>query len=151
MKEILEWVYTAKPELRERNIQEVSKEDISLWKSLMDEETDETLHAIENNSKTELIDGVWDIIWVAANIACMAGVTEEEFKEHGKKVEESNFSKYCDNEQDAETTINLYLCGKHPDKPLENIDSYWKKVGSKYVILRKSDNKILKSFKFKKP
>jgi hypothetical protein len=42
----------------------------------------------------------------------------------------------------------MYKKGVHPNKMNDTIDAYYKKVKNYYVILRKKDNKILKSYKY---
>lgn len=150
IKDILNWLYTAHPNWKDRRINDISNVELLLWQNLMNEEIFETKQGVMTLDKKELIDGVVDIIWIALNIGAMAGVRAEDLEEYVEKVRASNYSKFCDNEQDAETTVFQYLTGNHFDKPGESIKSYYKKVGDKYVIFRQEDNKILKSFKYEK-
>lgn len=146
---ILEWVYTAKPELRNRTITDIEAKDIFLVNALINEEYIEAREAIYNGNKQEFIDAIVDSIWMTLNYAAMGGITANEILAYAEKVQESNDSKFCDNEEDAAHTVNLYNTGMHPDKISYTIETYWKKVGSKYVIFRKEDNKIMKSYKYK--
>jgi predicted HAD superfamily Cof-like phosphohydrolase len=55
-------------------------------------------------------------------------------------VNESNMSKFCDNECKAKETVEDYTS--------QGIETYYKEVGDYYVIYRKGDNKILKSIDY---
>lgn len=149
IKDILDWVYTAYPSFKSRDVSEVGLDDLALWEELMREEVEETKAAIMSNNKHELLDGIVDLMWITLNIAAMSGIDSKEIEDYVERVRDSNYSKFCSNEQDAATTVYLYLSGQHPTKPLEAINTYYKKVGEKYVIFRE-DGKIMKSFKYKK-
>lgn len=66
----------------------------------------------------------------------------ETFKEALKRVHESNMSKFCDTEQEAWETVRAYAMKDEP------VELYYKQNGDKWVVLRKSDNKILKSINY---
>lgn len=147
---ILDWIYTAKPELRSRTLFDISKQDVELVRNLLDEEITEGVDAVLNSDNKSFKDAIVDSIWIILNFAAMGGLTAKEIEEYALQVQESNDSKFCTNEQDATQTVFLYGMGQHPDKMLQQIDTYWKKISDdKYVILRKSDNKIMKSYLYK--
>lgn len=147
---ILEWVYTAKPELRTRTIADITDKDITLIRDLVEEEISEGVDAILRMDKEGFKDAIVDSIWMILNLAAMGGLTSEEIEEYAKKVQESNDSKFCTNEADAIQCVFLYGMGQHPDKMLQTVDTYFKKITeNKYVVLRKSDNKIMKSHLYK--
>ena len=150
IKSILEWVYTAKPELRKRTIADITDKDITLIRDLVEEEISEGVDAILRMDKEGFKDAIVDSIWMILNLAAMGGLTSEEIEEYAKKVQESNDSKFCTNEADAVQCVFLYGMGQHPDKMLQSIDTFFKKITeNRYVILRKSDNKIMKSHLYK--
>ena len=150
IKSILEWVYTAKPELRKRTIADITYKDITLIRDLVEEEISEGVVAILRMDKEGFKDAIVDSIWMILNLAAMGGLTSEEIEEYAKKVQESNDSKFCTNEADAVQCVFLYGMGQHPDKMLQSIDTFFKKITEdRYVILRKSDNKIMKSHLYK--
>ena len=150
IKSILEWVYTAKPELRKRTIADITDKDITLIRDLVEEEISEGVDAILRMDKEGFKDAIVDSIWMILNLAAMGGLTSEEIEEYAKKVQESNDSKFCTNEADAVQCVFLYNMGQHPDKMLQSIDTFFKKITeNRYVILRKSDNKIMKSHLYK--
>ena len=107
------------------------------------------------NEKTEgdvneLRDACADMRVVMGNLIHFSGlrtVYVEDFEE----VMNSNFSKYCTNEEEAKESVRLYAEGKHPNKMGEKIETYFEKVDAFYIIKKKDDNKILKSYKFREP
>jgi hypothetical protein len=52
--------------------------------------------------------------------------------------------------EEALHTVHLYELGKHPDKLGVKIDTYFSKVNDYYIILRKEDDKIMKSYLYNK-
>lgn len=146
---ILEWVYTAKPELRDRKISDISASDLDLYRSLILEEFKEANVAIINSDIYEFIDAIVDSIWMVLNLAAMGGLKANQIESIAEVIQTSNDSKFCDSEEDAVQTVFLYGMGQHPDKLLQSIHTYSKKVGDRYVILRTEDDKIMKSWKYK--
>ena len=120
---------------------------------LIQEELDELKVAYAERDTQEAIDAVVDLKWVINNFIFFFGMDTDALANIEKLIETSNFSKFCTNEEDAQTTVDLYGKGEHPDKPGEVIEAHWKKAESEdatyYVILRKTDDKILKSYKYK--
>lgn len=145
---ILERVYTAKPELRKRTISDIEGKDIFLAESLIQEEYAEAKEAIFEGNKVEFIDAIVDSMWMVLNYAALAGVTITELDTYASLVLTSNYSKFCESEEEAAQTVALYSIGQHPDKMLQSIKTYYKKVGDVYVVLREDDNKIMKSYKY---
>lgn len=108
-----------------------------------------------DNEKTEgdvdeLRDACADMRVVMGNLIHFAGLREK-FDEDFEEVMKSNFSKYCENEDDAKESVRLYAEGIHPNKMGEKIETYYEKVDDFYIIKKKEDGKILKSLKFKEP
>lgn len=150
IKNILEWIYTAKPEFRTRTLEDITKQDVNLIRTLVEEEISEGVDAILSINDDGFKDAIIDSIWIILNFAAMAGLTTEELENYAIKVQESNDSKFCTNEADAIQTVFLYGMGQHPDKMLQQIDTYFKKISeNRYAIYRKSDNKIMKSYLYK--
>jgi len=150
IKSILEWVYTAKPELKARSIGDITNDDVNLIRDLVEEEISEGVDAILRMDKEGFKDAIVDSIWMILNLAAMGGLTAEEIEKYALKVQESNDSKFCTNEADAIQSVFLYGMGQHPDKMLISVDTYFRKItDTKFVILRKSDNKIMKSHLYK--
>ena len=144
IKDVLKWLKIAKPEWGKSK---VSFKEKNLVKSIIQEEVDELFSAMDNNDKGEMKDAIVDIFWVALNAAALYGISENELQDFVNKVSESNWSKFCDKEEDAIDTVVAYASGTHFDKPDKIIDTYYKKIGDKYVIFRK-DGKIMKSINY---
>ena len=70
-------------------------------------------------------------------LANLFNFTLDNFKTALERVHLSNMSKFCSTEQEAIETIISY--------ERKGIDTYCKQNGDKWVVYRKSDNKILKS------
>lgn len=122
--------------------QEGSKEQFVLWLNLMQEELMETVYAREANNRDEQVDGLGDLIWVVCNWAHMNNLP---LIDTLKKIEASNYSKFCDTEEQAIETCESYKEGTHWDKKDVIVNAYYIKEGDKYIIKRKEDDKILKS------
>ncbi len=89
--------------------------------------------------------------------------TIERLNQHGKLVEiaipvrekdfndvmDSNFSKFCTSQDEADKTVEAYANGTHPNKNGEKIKCYHVKVGDYWIVKRVEDGKILKSINFK--
>ncbi len=137
---ILNWIKTAKPDWGD-----INKADPAFLVSLVEEEKNELKEALEAKDKKAVTDAVVDIIWMALNSAAACGITYYELVDYMVDVEESNYSKFCDTEEQAKETVRLYKEGLHPDKIGVKIATIYKKIGDKYVIFREEDGKILKS------
>ena len=137
---ILNWIKTAKPDWGD-----INKADPAFLVSLVEEEKNELREALEAKDKKAVTDAVVDIIWMALNSAAACGITYYELVDYMVDVEESNYSKFCDTEEQAKETVRLYKEGLHPDKIGVKIATIYKKIGDKYVIFREEDGKVLKS------
>lgn len=144
---ILQWIKTAKPNWGSKGPVELKEADFLA--GLVEEEKNELFDALINNDKAETIDAIVDIVWMAMNSAVRMGITEKELEDGFAKVLESNWTKYCMSEEEAEYTCTLYGKGEHPNKRGEIIPCYWKQVGHAYVVFRSTDDKIMKSHKFR--
>jgi hypothetical protein len=125
-----------------------NKDEIELSLRLIQEELDELKEAVKNNDKVECIDSVVDLKWVINNFVFFAGLRPEEIQHNEGVVRKSNYSKFCTTKQKAEETVFAYAQGIHPDKEGTVIEAYYKEVQGLFVVLRKSDDKILKSIDY---
>lgn len=98
----------------------------------------------------EFRDGMGDLQVVHHNGVTFAGMNEL-FPWDMEEIMDSNFSKYCALEEDAMFSVEAYANGLHPDKKGEKIECYYEKRGDYFVILRKDNNKIMKSVHTFKP
>lgn len=93
---------------------------------------------------TEIRDGLADTYVTLGNVAYDLDITEDDFE----KVMKSNWTKFCNTEEEAQETVDLYMTGQHPDKPGEKIETYYEKGKNKYIV-RKKNGKIMKSYLYK--
>lgn len=115
------------------------REFVNLKLGLIKEETLEIEQAIENNDKVELLDGIIDLIYVTIGLAVSYGL-DGALEEGFQRVHASNMSKFCSTKLEAMSTIAAYK-----DK---GIETYTRQVGSKWVVYRSEDNKVLKSIAY---
>lgn len=97
---------------------------------------------------TELRDASADLRVVLGNLIHFSGLRTV-FNEDLDEVMKSNFSKFCSTEEEAQETVALYGRGEHPNKMSEKIECIYEPVEEFFIIRKKDDGKILKSFKFK--
>lgn len=136
-----------------------SKKEINLAIDLIDEEYGELRNAIEsgypenykdqtpeniikdNISINEVADAIGDLYYVVTQMANIFGLNPDELI---SKVYESNMSKLCKSQIEADKSIQAYK-----DK---DIEAYYVKLSENlYIIKRLSDNKVLKSINFFEP
>lgn len=98
----------------------------------------------------ELRDACADMRVVMGNLIHFAGI-KDKFNEDFNEVMDSNFSKFCSTEEQAQESVEAYAKGTHPNKMGDVIECYSEKVGDYWIIKRKKDNKVLKSVGFVEP
>ena len=98
----------------------------------------------------ELRDACADMRVVMGNLIHFAGI-KDQFNEDLKEVMDSNFSKFCTTEEEADKSVKAYGKGNHPNKMGDVIECYHEKVGDYWIVKRKSDNKVLKSVDYVEP
>jgi len=98
----------------------------------------------------ELRDACADMRVVMGNLIHFAGI-QDKFNEDFNEVMDSNFSKFCSTEEQAQESVEAYANGTHPNKMGDVIECYHEKVGDYWIIKRKKDNKVLKSVGFVEP
>jgi NTP pyrophosphatase (non-canonical NTP hydrolase) len=110
---------------------------------LIDEEVTELKDALaqEKPSVDEIADAIGDLYFVVTQMANIFGLSPDEIIQ---KVYDSNMTKIITNEIDADKTIQAYKA--------KGVDCYYIKLDNgNYIVKRMSDNKVLKSIKFKEP
>lgn len=115
---------------------------------LITEEVGELLAAMEDNDFTQMCDGYFDALWVITQSAMLNGININELLYAGFN---SNMSKFCKTEEEADATIDAYNAGTHPDKYGIKIDTTADLIGTLWVIKRVHDGKVMKSINFKEP
>lgn len=113
-----------------------SKERCELRVSLLQEELNELKQAIQDNDLVEIADALCDLQYVLSGAVLEFGLGNK-FVELFNEVQRSNMSKACDNEQQAEETMEFYK--------EKGTDSFFEKSGEKYNVYRKEDHKVLKN------
>jgi predicted HAD superfamily Cof-like phosphohydrolase len=108
--------------------------------NLMQEELDEIKQGIENKNIKEIADGLCDLMYVLSGSILEFGLYDK-FNELFSEVHRSNMSKACNTEEEAKMTVFYYF------KKDETIAEYTQK-GDKWIVYRKSDNKLLKSINY---
>lgn len=126
----------------------VSDDLISLYASLIDEEYREFDEAFEYESVSDILDACGDLIVVCAGLISALGYEPNQVL---KNINDSNMSKFCDNEEEAIASVESYKDSNR------YVDVTYQKVMNRYVILgKKIDNpeagmKILKGVNYKDP
>jgi predicted HAD superfamily Cof-like phosphohydrolase len=105
--------------------------------NLLQEELNELKESIKNKNLVEVADALCDIQYVLSGTILEFGLGEK-FNELFIEVQRSNMSKSCKSLKEAIETISHY-------KKTQGIESYYKQVDNKWIVLRLSDNKVLKS------
>lgn len=117
-----------------------------LYLNLIDEEYTELLQAVEENNLQEVLDGAADLIVVAAGLIHVLGFDPNQVL---KIVNESNMSKYCNDEQEAKDSVEQYS----NDDRYTGVHYQYQPEFNKWVVygqkLNSSGRKILKSCDYK--
>ncbi len=108
--------------------------------SLLAEELKELQEAIDNKDITEIADALCDLQYVLSGAVLEFGMGET-FVDLFNEVQRSNMSKACNTIVEAEATVNYYL---EKDNTISEIIE---KEG-KFLVFRKTDNKVLKSVNY---
>ena len=143
----------AKPEWeKDRKVSELSKAEKLLLISLIREEAKEMEEALMNDDDDGVYDAAVDLIWVASNpIAALGTSATKKYLSKILQVNESNYSKFCESQFEAEQTVEAYANGTHPSKPGEKIETRYRKNQEGYYIVERLDGKIMKSIAFIEP
>ncbi len=107
------------------------------------EETDELEHAIQEKDIVEVLDAICDLLYVAVGNATMVFGLKDKLVPAYKEVQASNMSKSCATLEEAMTTIE--------ERSKEHGECYFRKVGTRYVVYRKADDKVMKSINYFAP
>lgn len=107
--------------------------------SLLREELNELIYAIETNNLIEVADAFCDLQYVLSGAIIEFGM-KDQFDNMFYEVHRSNMSKACDSEQEADQTISAYK--------LKGVPTYKELVNGKWLVFRSEDNKVLKSINY---
>lgn len=117
-----------------------SEDRVNLRLKLIIEEFKELQKGIEDKNLVEIMDAFCDLEYVLLGAVVEFGMFNT-FQKNFNLVHESNMTKFDDSESDALITKELYN--------KENVETYCKQIGKKWVTFRKEDDKVLKSHKYK--
>lgn len=107
------------------------------------EETDELSHAIEEKDIVEVLDAICDLLYVAIGNATMVFGLKDKLVDAYAEVQASNMSKSCVTVEEAEETIRV--------RSEQHGECYYRRVGDRYVVYRKADDKVMKSINYFAP
>lgn len=140
IKKVKEFHLTFKaPVLKEPQIPEDNRSNLRI--NLIQEELNELKEAIKNNDIVEAADACGDIMVVLCGTILEFGLADK-FDEIFENIHNSNMSKACSSLEEADKTVKFY-------KETKNTDAHWNYYDGKYIVFRKSDNKVLKSINYK--
>jgi predicted HAD superfamily Cof-like phosphohydrolase len=108
--------------------------------ALLAEELKELEVAILQKDITEIADALCDLQYVLSGAVLEFGLGDK-FKELFEEVQRSNMSKTCATEEEAKATVAHYL-------NKDGTSCYYEKVGERWLVYRKSDNKTIKSINY---
>lgn len=129
-----------KPQL---DILERDPELIRYRLSLVKEEFEELVDAVKNKDFVETIDGLADLLFVTYGFFSSIGIDADKAYDI---VSESNMSKLCKTEEEAQKTVEFYL-QENPQR--YDSPSYRRSDDNiNWVVYNKSTMKILKSYKY---
>jgi len=119
---------------------QIPEDRCSLRINLLQEELNELVDGIRNRNIVEIADALCDIQYVLSGAVLEFGLGEK-FVEMFDEVQRSNMSKSCSSLEEALQTIDYYM-------KKDGIESYYKESNGKWIVYRKSDNKVLKSINY---
>jgi predicted HAD superfamily Cof-like phosphohydrolase len=107
------------------------------------EELDEYKHAAEEGDIVEVLDAFCDIMYVLS-AGIMAFGLKDKFLAAYNEVQESNLSKSCATEEEADATAKFRAAASQ--RPC-----HFEKRGDKFVVYRSEDRKVQKSLSYFAP
>ena len=107
------------------------------------EETDELEAAIQDKDIVEVLDAICDLLYVAVGNATMAFGLKDKLVDAYNEVQASNMSKSCSSVEEAIETVRV--------RSAEHGPCHYKQVGTRYVVYRTSDDKVMKSVNYFPP
>ena len=126
-------------------------EKAELIKKLAIEEIDEFIEAVKNDDKAEMINACSDLLFVANNLPFLSNIHNSDLEAENKRVFESNMTKFCKTEKEAQLTVLAYETGSHPNKKGQVIKTIYLPTNNVNYPFRVQtlEGKIMKSINFK--
>ncbi|CAD7925183.1 unnamed protein product [Amoebophrya sp. A25] len=114
---------------------------------LIREEFKELEQAAGEKNMTEVLDALSDILYVTYGAGSSLGL---DLDKAFALVHDSNMSKLCKTQEEAEATIEWYKANKTGPEGKYPYDSpAWRKSGDYFVVYNESSGKVLKSINYK--
>lgn len=126
----------------QKNVFDEKPELVKLRLSLIQEEVRELEDAIKDKNFTEVVDALSDILYVVYGAGVSFGI---DLDRSFNIVHDSNMSKSCKTEEEAQQTVEWY---KTNDTPYDSPDYRKSDDGKYWVVYNKSTGKILKSINY---
>ena len=117
------------------------------WQFVYDfvlEELEEYRQACENGDIVEVLDALCDIAYVSLGNGTMLHGLKDKIWPAYQEVQDSNMSKSCITKKEAMETVTIR--SQEQAEPC-----HFEKVGSRYVVYRTRDRKVMKSINYFKP
>jgi predicted HAD superfamily Cof-like phosphohydrolase len=117
------------------------------WKFVYDfciEEINEYREACENGDIVEILDALCDIAYVTLGNGVMLHGLKDKIWPAYQEVQASNMSKSCKTQEEARQTVTLRA-------KEQGEECHFEKVGSRYVVYRTRDKKVMKSINYFRP
>ena len=108
------------------------------------EELEEYRQACEDGNIVEVLDALCDITYVSLGNGVMLHGLKDKILPAYEEVQASNMSKSCATIQEAEQTVEVR--SKEQGEPC-----HFEKVGSRYIVYRTRDRKVMKSINYFRP
>ena len=116
---------------------------VDLRMKLIIEEVEELKEAVNNHDMKETIDALSDILYVVYGAGSSFGIDLDKTFD---MVHESNMSKVCKNEDEADKDNSKSYNEKNPAQA--PVDPAWRIINGKYVVYNRLTGKVLKSVNY---
>ena len=108
------------------------------------EELEEYREACEQGDIVGILDVLCDITYVSLGNGAMLHGLKDKIWPAYQEVQRSNLSKACSSEEEAKQTAEQR--SKEQGEPC-----HYERIGSRYIVYRSSDKKVMKSINYSKP
>lgn len=108
------------------------------------EELEEYKHACETGDIVEILDALCDIAYVSIGNGAMLHGLKDKLWDAYQEVQASNMSKACNNEEEAQQTVERRSAE-------QNEPCHYEKVGDYYIVYRSRDRKVMKNINYFRP
>ena len=132
-----------KPNNYEPTIPENTKEWMFVYDFIL-EELEEYKAACEAGDIVEVLDALCDIAYVSIGNGAMLHGLKDKLWDAYQEVQGSNMSKACNNEEEAQATVQ-----RRSEE--QNESCHYEKVGEYFIVYRSRDKKVMKNINYFRP